>query len=289
MKFKKATILKFLRMFLWLAFSFTMIVVLASAIQHDREMKCKEVKIEFVDNASFVMLEEKEVMETLWPTGMKTKPDGMPVRQIDLLSLEETLEKNPWVLDADIFVDHLKVLHIEVSQRKPVARIFTPSGSSFFLDADYRLLPVKYSDVLSLPVFTNCDFKNGALGRSDTLLMDRIIGFAGFINRDPFLMALAEQVYVGPSLDFEMITQVGDQTVFLGDRSDWELMIPKLKKTYQYFAAQKAWSTYETIDLHFRDQVVCKRKSGAGLALDSTQLKMDSTLNIQEKVNQLSQ
>lgn len=50
---------------------------------------------------------------------------------LNLRSMENALENNPWVKNAEMFLDNQQVLQIEIDERQPVARVFTMQGSSF--------------------------------------------------------------------------------------------------------------------------------------------------------------
>ena len=71
------------------------------------------------------------------------------------------------------------------------------------------------------------------------------------------------------------LSQVGDQTIRLGNRSDWAAMLDKLKMVYRRISNENGWTKYATIDLQFKDQIVCGKGNGLYQVPDST-AQMDS-------------
>lgn len=276
-----------LTIILWISIGGGITVLLISAVAKEQKNLCKEVVVEFEDQLPFRMLDEDEIIYTLWPAAKNTYPVGKPVLSIDLFALEKQLEKNPWIKEADLYVDQSKKLHLRVEQRKPVARLFTPEGSSFYIDDQYALLPVKLAAVVTLPVFTNFTQHVGGADAADTIMMKRIVSLSSFIQADSFWMAQVEQVNINSDKTFEVITQMGDQVVQLGLRNDWTKLFSKLKILYTRMSEEGNWSKYAEIDLQYKDQAVCIKRGTNYKVVDSTQL-IDSTL-IQQKTMQKTQ
>jgi len=277
MKINKKTILNVFVMLLWVSIGSGMVVLLVSAVKKEQSKLCKEVIVEFKDDLPFRMLDETEIEYTLWPAARNSNPVGKQLVNLDLFYLEKQLEKNPWILDADLYIDQLNKLHLRVEQRNPVARLFTPEGNSFYMDEKYALLPVKLSDVISLPVFTNFYINPSLKSASDSILLKRIIGLSKFIKSDSFWMAQVEQVNINANQTFEVTMQMGDQLVQLGVRSDWQKLFSKLKLLYGRMSADGNWSKYIQIDLQYKDQAVCLKRESNYRIIDSIAV-VDTTL-----------
>lgn len=296
MKIKMNIVYKVLTILMWTGISAGLMVLLVSAVRKERTMVCKAVEVEFTDKQPFRMLDETEIISTLWPEQKKSFPLGKKLVTVNLYALERQLERNPWIFSADLFFDQHHVLHINVKQRTPVARLFTPEGSSVYMDENFALLPVKMNDAVSLPVFSNFYISPAGANAKDSSVMKRITGLAQFILADPFWMAQIEQININADHSFEMITQVGDQAIRLGNRSDWSAMLDKLKMVYRRISNENGWTKYSTIDLQFKDQVVCIKGNGLYQVPDSiAQMdslnavsKADSTVNIKNNVQTIT-
>lgn len=273
---KKQTIFKILNIVIWASIGSGVLVLLVSAVKKERAGLCSDVVVEFDDQQSFRMLDEKEILSELFPNQQRNHPKGKALNFANLYSLEKQLEKNPWISNADLFFDQQHVLRIIVSQRNPVARLFTPEGNSIYMDNEFKLLPLKSTDVISLPVFTNFYIHPAQATSADSVVMHRIVGLAEYIAKDKFLMAQIEQVYINADNSFELVTQVGNQSVLLGTRSDWENMFPKLKALYSRINSEDGWSKYSSINLQFKDQVVCVKKESIFKVIDTASTVIDS-------------
>jgi hypothetical protein len=56
------------------------------------------------------------------------------------------------------------------------------------------------------------------------------------------------------------------------------LVALKLKLVYARFAADNSWGKYSSINLQFKDQVVCKRIGGFEVAADSSITSLNTTV-----------
>lgn len=258
-----------LGLMLWSLIGVGLVFLLGSAIKKEDAAVCKEVKVTFDEGQKYRMLDEQEILSSLWPGIANNFPTGNKPASFNLFKLEKQLEKNPWVLAADIYFDQQHVLNIDVKQRVPVARVFTTVGSSFYMDASYSVLPVKSNDVISLPVFTNFYINPAIANAADSAVLARVVSLSSFMLADSLWMAQVEEVYINPDGGFELTTQMGDQVVVLGDRTDWKNMFMKLKRLYKHFSDVNAWGMYNKLDLQYKDQVVCVKQSGLMQLKDS--------------------
>lgn len=274
---KKAIILKVLNILLWISIGSGLSFLLISANVKEKAATCKNVEITFLDERLINMIEKNEVYNSLWPSQLKEFPVGRAIATFNLFELERQLSKNPWVEKADVYFDNQQSLHIDIKQKNPVARVFTPGGNSFYLDNQYGLLPLKTTDHIVLPVFTNYYINPSGMKKIDSLLVQRVVSLSKFILTDPFWLAQVESIYIRPDNSFELSTQVGDHTIDLGTRSDWEPMFDKLKLLYKKFNAEKSWGRYSSINLQYKDQVVCERSGVQMITADSTAIQSVST------------
>jgi cell division protein FtsQ len=267
---KKEMILKVLTWLLWGSLCSGVLVLLVSAVSAENSAVCARVEITIDGKSKLKMVTTDEISAALWPERSGIQPDGKRIPDFNLFDLEQQIEKNPWVSDADVFFDHHRVMHIKVFQRIPVARMFLPDGASVYLDADFRTLPLKTTDVLQLPVFTNFTLLNKPLNASDSAIMARIVGLSRYIMADEFWMAQVETVHIQYDGSFELSMQLGDETVLLGKRGDWDKLLPKLKLTYEKFTQDQSWGKYTQIDLQFKNQVICRKSEGLEIKTDTT-------------------
>ena len=96
-------------------------------------------------------------------------------------------------------------MQVKIEQRIPIARIFTASGNSFYIDKEGLQLPLKQLTVLRLPVFTNFPSDQEKLSKPDSLLLNDILHFTQAVATDSFFMAQTAQVNIASNGDFELV------------------------------------------------------------------------------------
>ena len=91
MKINKHIVKQVLTILLWLCIGSGITMLLIGAVTKEQKNLCKEVVVEFDDQLPFRMLDEDEIVYTLWPAARNTYPVGKPVTAIDLFALEKQL------------------------------------------------------------------------------------------------------------------------------------------------------------------------------------------------------
>src|SRR5690606_14644499 len=113
------------------------------------------------------------------------------IRSFDLHLIEDRLRKEVWVKDAELYFDNTRKLQVRITERVPVARIFSTGGGSFYIDSTGKKLPLSAKRSARLPVFTN--FPDNSWKKKDTnwqpadeRLVDQIRDLSLFLLNDPF-------------------------------------------------------------------------------------------------------
>jgi cell division protein FtsQ len=76
---------------------------------------------------------------------------------------------------------------------------------------------------------------------------------------DEFLKAFIQQIHLNNAGDFILVPLIGDQKIVLGSARKLEDKLNRLKIFYQQGMPYEGWTKYETINLKYGGQVVCKR------------------------------
>ena len=252
----------------WLLAGIGMIVLLGAAMQKKNQKQCADVKIEITGVERHMFIDEKDVMDILNAAG---RIEGTQLSALNLRAMETIVEKNPWVRNAEMFLNNNNILQVKIEERQPVARVFTLEGSSFYLDSGSLRLPL--SDKLSarVPTFTGFPSDREKLAKPDSVLLNNMVKLGQFILADSFWMAQVAQVAITPLSNFELVPVIGDHIVVLGNADDLD---KKFKRLYTFY--QKAWlqngiNTYEKLDVQYDNQVVAIRKGTAKTTVDSAQ------------------
>src|SRR6185503_515384 len=150
----KYTIRKHLAAAIWIIIGAGTIVLLVAAIEKRNNERFARIEIRITGVQNNFFIDKKEVISILEKTN-EGKLEKMPLHSIDLASMETALKQSQWIKNAELFFDNNNVLQVRITEREPIARIFTTSGSSFYIDSSLTRLPLSDKFSPRLPVFTD--------------------------------------------------------------------------------------------------------------------------------------
>jgi cell division protein FtsQ len=269
----KYTIRKILAAAIWIVIGAGTIVILVAAIEKRNNQRCARIDIRITGVQNNFFIDKKEVISILEKTN-EGKPEKMPLHSIDLASMETALKESQWIKNAELFFDNNNVLQVRITEREPIARIFTTSGSSFYIDSSLTRLPLSDKFSPRLPVFTDFPTDVKVLSKKDSDLIKDIKTLSQFINANPFWMAQIDQVDISPNRNFDLIPKLGDQVIHFGDAENCEEKFNNLLCFYKQVLTKLGWTRYNAIDVQFKGQVVAVRRG-------ANEIKMDSLRSIQ--------
>lgn len=265
---KRITIRTILFTLLWMAVGAGTTVLLVAAIQKKDEKHCKgvSINIEGVNNNYFV--DKKDIESTIHSLS-NGNPVGKSVGSVHLKDIEQVLQKNIWIKNVQLFFDNNEILQVRVLEREPVARVFTTTGTTFYLDSSLAMLPLSEKFSARLPVFTNFPSDKKVLLKEDSILLRGILLVSNTIQEDPFLMGMIDQVDITEHRTFDMVPKLGNTIIQFGDGKDVEEKFNKLELFYKEVIVKGGWNVYSAINVQYRNQVVGKRKDAKEVAADS--------------------
>ena len=266
----KTTIRKVLFVAVWLCIGAGMLTLLLAAINKKNKGGCKDYTISIKGAKNNFFIDNKDV-EQLLMKATKGNIKGEPVSSFNLHELEHMLESNTWIHAAELYFDNRNVLHITVTEKEPVARIFTIAGNSFYIDSLGNKMPLSEKLSAKVPVFTGFTDKKKMLG-DDSVLLNDIRTTANYIINNPFWMSQVAQIDIAPDMTFEMIPVVGNHLVKLGTGEDIEKKFNRLIIFYKQVLSKTGFDKYKLIDVQYHGQVVASKYSG-DVKIDSAQLR----------------
>jgi cell division protein FtsQ len=235
------------------------LTLLIAAVGKQKRNTCKDYVISIKGNDESLFLSNEEVLKTL-KTATNGNIKGQSKKSFNLLRLENLLKENQWVKDAQLYFDNKDILHISVTERKPIARIFTSSGKTFYIDDEAQKMKLSARRVAVLPVFTGFPEKK-LKTNEDSILLNDIKTTAQLINTDSFWTAQVAQIDVKPSesdqsWEFEMIPVVGNHIIKLGNGQDIAQKFNRLFIFYKEVLSRTGFNKYKTIDVRYAGQVI---------------------------------
>ena len=268
MAITKKNIIQGLLTTLWVAIGGGVVVLLVAAAEKKDRSQCRGIDIEIVGVENTFFVDKKDVMDSVRLLENGT-PVGKPLNSFNLERLETGLVKNIWIKNAELFFDNNAVLHVDINEREPVARVFTNTGTTFYIDTSLAMLPLSDKFSARLPVFTDFPSDRKILSKPDSMLLNQIKTLAVAIENDSFCMAMIEQIDITPDRDFEMVPKMGNQKIVFGDAEDIDKKLTKLKLFYKNVFPETSWNYYSVINLQYKNQVVAKKRDAEDVKADS--------------------
>ena len=250
---RKISIRKILQVFITIVVTSGCIVAMVSASRIEDNKTVKSVAVHIKNDKKYHFIEEKEIMD-LAINNRNVDIAHTPLSKLDINSMEQVLLADPWVANAQVFVDNDNVLELYITQRIPVARLFQQNGKSYYLDTTLSIMPLSKSYIYYTTVITNVpEQKNDS---ASWALRKQLISLVRTIQTDSFWSAQISQVIVDSNNQFELMPVLGNHKILFGDASRINDKFNNLLIFYKNVLNRIGWDKYETLDLRFKGQVV---------------------------------
>ena len=86
------------------------------------------------------LISERDVRQALL-TAFGSDIENSELANLELERMERVLEGDPFVKNADVYIDQNNQLHINIEQREPVVRVLDNNGNNYYLDAAGKKMP----------------------------------------------------------------------------------------------------------------------------------------------------
>ncbi|MEM7102582.1 MAG: hypothetical protein AAF502_05555 [Bacteroidota bacterium] len=251
--------MKLTKQFFWIGGGLLLLVLLLSAIQQKRSGDSIDFQVEIMGKANEHFITEGDVRNTI-KRRFGHVLNGIPIGSLDLREVEKVLESDPFILNADVYVDALSKVRVRVNQRQPLIRVVDGQGTHFYLDYEGKKMPLSANFTPRVvvasgyvPVFDEMFLE------TEEHVLKQLFDLAHFVKDDPFLNAMIEQFYVNSEGDIIMAPKIGKHKIILGSTDRMAEKLDNLKVFYREGLAYTGWSKYKTINLKFKGQVVCSK------------------------------
>ncbi|MES2702934.1 MAG: hypothetical protein V4649_09860 [Bacteroidota bacterium] len=250
---RKISIRKILQVFLTIVVTTGCVVAMVSASRIEEAHTVKSVAVHIKNAKKYHFIDQKEVMD-LVINNRNVDIAHTTLAKLDIHSMEQVLKADPWVADAQVYVDNERILHMYVTQRVPVARLFTQDGNSCYIDKTLSLMPLSASYTYYTTVVTNVPALNN--DSASWAMRAQIVSLAQAIRADSFWSAQVSQVAIDSVGKFELLPVLGDHRILFGDTSRMHDKFSSLFTFYTNVLNRIGWDKYEILDLRFKGQVV---------------------------------
>lgn len=247
-----------------------LVLVIGAVVGHGFRT-CSQLNVVIDYDSAAVFITPDEVKTNL--ISMFGNPVGQRLNEINLQSIENMLQTNPYISEAQASIDLSGNLLINISQKKPLVRVQTKKGQQFYLTEEGLMMPISEHGIERTPLASgeifdyyssvrNLNNENSPIEDSLTnrSVLFKVWYLAGKIAKDPFMFALTDQIYVNEKAELEIIPRVGGQLIVIGNVDKLENKFVKLKALYSESFSHVGWNKYGIINLKYKNQVVCTKK-----------------------------
>ncbi|WP_397363705.1 cell division protein FtsQ/DivIB [Olleya sp. R77988] len=202
-------------------------------------------QIEFIGNKNLFITQE-DVSKLLIQNQQSVTNE--PKEILDLNLLETTLNANPIVEFADVYVSVSGNLTAKVKQKTPIARVVT--DASYYIDSNGSYMPLSKNYTERVPIVTGFVAKNN---------LDKVFIVATKIKQDEFLKKHVVQIHQNKNNTIDLKLRQCDFVVKLGSLEHLDKKINNLKAFYLKATKDKTLDKYSIVNLQFGNQVVCTK------------------------------
>lgn len=269
---KKLNIRKLLIAVLWIIGLSGLLASLAFVGKEEKSVVAGSLTVNILNQEENSFIDEQDVKEFF-----DQRRDSILKAQagnIRVNDLEKALNSHPAIENAEVAMDINGDVTMNVTQRTPVVRVFTSAGESYYIDKQSKLMPLNDAYTARVLIATGAInepyarryhmpvediMKNEALSKVSVL--DDIYKLSTFIAADSVLTTLIHQIHVTKEQEIELYPSIGDHTIVLGEVKDLNEKFNKLKLFYtEGLNKTDGWNKYSTINIKYKNQVVCTKK-----------------------------
>lgn len=216
---------------------------------YSKGMVCSQVKIDIRDGVSDGFLNTDEIKRILERNHIY--PLGEKMISIDSRHIEETLERSPFVDDAQCYKTCEGHICISLTQRMPVVRVKADNGDDYYVDNHGGIMPnTKYTSDLIIAT--------GAINRKYAQKVLTSVG--NYIMNDKFWQNQVVQINVLSDGSIELVPRVGNHIIYIGEPVNLNKKLTRMEKFYKYGLNKAGWNKYSYISVEFDNQIICKKK-----------------------------
>ena len=175
--------------------------------------------------------------------------------------IEKNILANPFVKEIKLYQDLSNKLIVDLVQYQPIARLVSENKKDFYIDLHGNIFPTstKFSErVLLIHTADNINFDLKNINSTD--YGKKIFTMINYIINDIFLSKIISEIDVNYNKNIIIYPQVSKQKIIFGYPEQIDVKFDKLMLFYKKILPAKGWNTYKTVNLKFKNQIICDKK-----------------------------
>jgi len=177
-----------------------------------------------------------------------TEVTGTPKEKLALKEMEAQVNAHPIIKHADVYVNMAGQLGVTVYQRKPIVRV--NGKTSFYIDMTGEKMPLSTNFAAHVPLATGVKEAQ----------IEEVYQLANFLREDDFLKKHIIGINRQTDGNYVLSARTLNYKIMLGKVERMEQKFNNYKAFYQKASKDKSLNNYKSINLKYKNQVVCSKK-----------------------------
>lgn len=214
----------------------------------------RNVNIEYVARSPYKMIETDSIKSFIDKVIASTPADSL---SISLLKAEETINQNPYIEKAEVYLEPSGQILARISEQLPLYRVVGDS-IDYYNSRNASRMPLKKGINVNVPFVS---------GDIDSLSHIEVVRVLDAMQEDPFFCDVFMDIDVkrynkgeGYGYTLTASTRLEGIKVILGDGTFIEEKIENFKALYSYLTRDDKLKEYKVVNLEFVDYLVLQRK-----------------------------
>lgn len=191
---------------------------------------------------------------------------------IDYYTLENILNEKNEVKNTAVYLTQDRTLYIQITERKPIARIMSAYNINHYIDDEWKIF--KVTTPYPVPLIVGEFYENPNLFKhypiykilqsselSTYSLLDDVYLALNVILTDTVIRHFIDYMYIHHNQDITIYPIVGKFQIEVGTSEYFQAKMNKLKLFIQHgLNKNDAWNKYAIINLKYKNLIYCTKK-----------------------------
>ena len=210
---------------------------------------CQGIQLEIQDSLKTGYMSTSDIAALLAKQGLN--PTGKSLDAVSLQAIEEALKASPLIASCECYKTISGHVVVSVECRKPILRIITHTGESYYLDEEGEIIE-HIAKAVYLPIATGHITRGYAKAE--------LLPLAQYLQDNKLWDTQIEQIHVTLRQEIELVPRVGGHIIALGRPDDYAQKFDNLQTFYEKALKEVGWDRYSHINLDHKGQVVATKR-----------------------------
>lgn len=189
---------------------------------------------------------------------------GLPLDSVNLDRIEKLVMSRSAVRSCEAWLTDDGILHLDISQREPVVR-FDDGHNGYYADATGYIFPLQSRGSVQVPVVdgklplkVERGFKGMPEDPAQLEWLQQVIGLVNYIKGSVWENNI-KQITVDAKGDLVLTPWEGKERFIFGEPVRVKEKLLLMRSYYEAVAPSQDPGYYSTVDLRYRNQLVCRK------------------------------